>query len=124
MMSALYAHLVATKGALSAPGQAPGMTATFGAGGGFNPSSTPAISGGGGAVAALGGDADDSKRVADAFKTLGNSDEGASIPAVSAHLASMGKPLGEAALRAIVDSLSMQGLLYSTVDENHFATTM
>lgn len=125
MMSALYAHLVATKGALSAPGQAPGMTATFGAGagaGGFNPSSTPAI--GGAAVAATPGGADMQSLVAAAFTELGTSDEGASIQAVAAHLASGGSTVDEAQLRTIVDSLSMQGLLYSTVDENHYASTM
>lgn len=125
MMSALYAHLVATKGALSAPGQAPGMTATFGSGGGasgFNPSSTPAI--GGAAVAGNSASKEMQTVVGRAFTELGTTDEGASIEAVHTHLATAGVNMDEAQLRSIVDSLSMQGLLYSTVDENHYATTM
>ena len=122
-LSAIYSHLVATKGPLAGPAPAAAVPM---AGGAFNPSagpsfsttSAPATMGGAGGASA-------EQPVLQAFQAIGASnDEGASIEAVAAHLKANGSNVDEATLRQAVDSLAMQGLLYSTIDENHFATTM
>ena len=122
-LSAIYAHLLATKGPLITPGATSG-TASAGPAA-FNPTAAPSFTAGSAAVQPAAAGAGQEQQVLLAFQALGaSSDEGASVSAVAEHLQANGTSMTEQALRTVVDSLAMQGLLYSTIDENHFATTM
>lgn len=61
------------------------------------------------------------ERVLAAFREAGPTDIGASIDTVAAMLA--GHHITPAQVRQAVDALSLEGHLYTTVDENHFKTT-
>jgi hypothetical protein len=146
LLACMHAHCVLTKGALPPPGGAAGAGGAgagmgAGAGGGFHAGAAGggaawggAASGAAKAAAAAGGGrfADPiMETVMSAFemcKDSGASEEGTSIAEVVAVIkrrgASPGGPtLSENDIRQAIQTLSMEGFLYSTVDDNHYRST-
>ena len=81
---------------------------------------------GGGAVAMGGGGGSGldqkSETVLAAFRAEGeNNDDGASLDVVAARLARVG--ITRQDIEKVVDMLTTDGLIYSTIDEQHFKTT-
>lgn len=78
-------------------------------------------------AAIAGASAEDSLKdvIIEAFKSLGmHSEEGASIQQVASHLRGNGQSLADSQLKSLIDTLVYDGHLYSTTDEQHFASTM
>ena len=116
----IFAHLLATKGDLDA--KAPPMMAS---GGTFH---APTAGAGGqtinpGAYGSVGGEMDgftpDQKKVLGEISAV-HDDTGASISSINSAL--MGQ-LSEAKIREIIEWLSNEGHVYSTIDDDHFKST-
>jgi replication factor A2 len=129
LMSALYNHLLIEKGPLAPPmGAGAHHSVATGAFGG-------SVSGYGGRcgpatmLSSAGGDGQSTtemkpelRAVLAAFKDLGEGNEdGASIAAVQQRVAHLG--ISEAEISKSVDFLSMEGFIYSTIDDYHFKVT-
>jgi len=138
LLACMHTHAMITKGPLPPPGGAAGgggaaAGSAFGGGGGAAwggaASGSPAA-----AAAHAGGGrfADPNMEVVlsafEACKDSGASEEGTSVAEVLALIkrqpTAAGRPvLSENDIRAAIQTLSMEGFLYSTVDDNHFRST-
>lgn len=107
----------AAGGGVAAGGLAAGLGARYGSAG-FSVGGMQAPVGGGGG----GGAADPLvDAVFNAFKAEGDSDDGASIDSVVSRLRSAG--ITRAQVESAVQTLTTDGFIYSTIDEQHFRAT-
>ena len=130
MLACMHTYLMVTKGPLPPPGgHAPAVATT----GGFGASATWGGAASGAAVAATGGRFADPNveavsRAFDACKDSGATEEGTAVAEIVAVLKrnshSSGRPpLTEKDVRDAIATLTMEGFLYSTVDEDHYRST-